>query len=212
MWSCSSGQRIPCFESCQLPITWMSIMTSGFPMESKGIRLDSSRQYWTTLVYYQVKCMLQSLKKCDILHWFACSTDGQNFLGCIDNLEPITQSEQLPHQAYVMVFLRTSLFLDTFQGTFFHRKQNLQHVYELIRSIICQKGKLNVIKGQKILFLGLQILLTGLWNLKDIENLRQNRSKNKLVRQKCCDTSAWKLLALGYGASLHVRESCAIFA
>ena len=62
MWSCSSGQRIPCFESCQLPITWMSIMTSGFPMESKGIRLDSSRRYWTTLVYYQVKCMLQSLK------------------------------------------------------------------------------------------------------------------------------------------------------
>ena len=37
-------------------------MTSGFPMESKGIRLDSSRRYWTTLVYYQVKCMLQSLK------------------------------------------------------------------------------------------------------------------------------------------------------
>ena len=27
--------------------------TSGFPMESKGIRLDSSRQYWTTL---QWKC------------------------------------------------------------------------------------------------------------------------------------------------------------
>ena len=24
--------------------------TSGFPMESKGIRLDSSRQYWTTLI------------------------------------------------------------------------------------------------------------------------------------------------------------------
>ena len=25
------------------------LYTSGFPMESKGIRLDSSRQYWTTL-------------------------------------------------------------------------------------------------------------------------------------------------------------------
>ena len=32
--------------------------------------------------------------------------------------EPITQSEQLPYQAYVTAFLWTSLFLDTFQGTF----------------------------------------------------------------------------------------------
>ena len=29
-------------------------------------------------------------EKCDMLHWFASSTDGQNFLGCIDNQEPIT--------------------------------------------------------------------------------------------------------------------------
>ena len=26
-------------------------------------------------------------------------------------------------------------------------------------------------------------MLTGLWNLRDIQNLRQNRSKNKLVRK-----------------------------
>ena len=32
--------------------------------------------------------------------------------------------------------------------------------------------------------LGLQVFLTGLWNLKDIQNLRQNRSKNKLVRDQ----------------------------
>ena len=32
--------------------------------------------------------------------------------------EPISRSEQLPCQAYVTAFLRTSLFLDTFQGTF----------------------------------------------------------------------------------------------
>ena len=31
--------------------------------------------------------------------------------------------------------------------------------------------------------LGLQVLLTGLWNLKDIQNSRRNRSKNKLVRE-----------------------------
>jgi len=30
-------------------------------------------------------------------------------------------------------------------------------------------------------FLGLQVLLTGLWDLKDILYSRQNRSKNKLV-------------------------------
>ena len=32
--------------------------------------------------------------------------------------EPITRSEQLPYQAYVTAFLRTSLFLDIFLGTF----------------------------------------------------------------------------------------------
>ena len=53
-------------------------------------------------------------KKCDILHWFACSTERQNFLSCIDNQEPITRSDQLPYEAYVMAFLWTSLFLDTF--------------------------------------------------------------------------------------------------
>ena len=46
-----------------------------------------------------------------------------------------------------------------------------------------QNGKLNVIKRQKISFLGLQVLLTGWWNSKDIQNSRLNRSKNKLVRK-----------------------------
>ena len=32
--------------------------------------------------------------------------------------------------------------------------------------------------------LGLQVLRTGSWNLKDIQNSHQNRSKNKLVREK----------------------------
>ena len=32
-------------------------------------------------------------------------------------------------------------------------------------------------------FLGLQVLLTGLWNSKDIQNSHQSRSKNKLVRE-----------------------------
>ena len=55
--------------------------------------------------------------------------------------------------------------------------------YERIRSIRYQKGKRNVIKRQKISFLGLLVLLTGLWNLQDIQNSLQNRSKNKLVRE-----------------------------
>ena len=42
-------------------------------------------------------------------------------------------------------------------------------------------------------------MLTGLWNLKDFQNSRQNRSINKLVRKKGRDTSAWKLLVPGYG-------------
>ena len=33
-------------------------------------------------------------------------------------------------------------------------------------------------------FLGLQVLLTGLWDLTDFLHSRQNCSKNKLVREK----------------------------
>ena len=40
-----------------------------------------------------------------------------------------------------------------------------------------------LLKGNKISFLGQQVLLTGLWNLKDIKNLRQNHSKNKLAHE-----------------------------
>ena len=65
-------------------------------------------------------------------------------------------------------------------------------------SIRYQKGKRNVTKKQKIQFLGLWVLLTGLWNLEEIQNSRQKRSKKKLVREKRRDTSAWKLLATRY--------------
>ena len=52
-----------------------------------------------------------------------------------------------------------------------------------IGSMSYQKGKRNVIKRQKLSVLGLCGLLTGLWDLKDLLNSRQNRSKNKLVRE-----------------------------
>ena len=41
--------------------------------------------------------------------------------------------------------------------------------------------KPTVIKRSKMPFLGVSLLTTGLWDLKNILNLRQNRSKNKLV-------------------------------
>ena len=81
-------------------------------------------------------------------------------------------------------------------GHFFPRKYNLHHVYERIRSIRYQKGKLNVIKRQNI-FLGLWVLLTGLWNLKDIQ-IRAKTILNMNWSLKRRDTSAWKLLAPGY--------------
>ena len=87
-----------------------------------------------------------------------------------------------PYQAYVKAFLRTSLFLDTFQGTF-SSDNRISTIYDRIRSIRYQNGKLSSIKRQKNIILVLQVLLTGLWNLKDIQNFRQNRSKNKLVRE-----------------------------
>ena len=68
-------------------------------------------------------------------------------------------------------------------GQFFSRKWNLRHNYERIRSAKYQKGKRNVIKRQKWSFLGLYVLLTGLWEFKGILNSHENRSKNKLVRE-----------------------------
>ena len=93
-----------------------------------------------------------------------------------------------PERATPILGLCHGVFTDQFifrhiLGHFFPRKQNLHHVYERIRSMRYQKGKLNVIKRQKISFLGLQVLLTGLRNLKDFQNSHQNRSKNKLVRE-----------------------------
>lgn len=39
-----------------------------------------------------------------------------------------------------------------------------------------QKENLRSLKGLKYIFLGLWVLLTGLWALKDTLHLRQNRS------------------------------------
>ena len=65
-----------------------------------------------------------------------------------------------PERATPILGLCHGVFTDQFifrhiLGHFFPRKENLHHDYERIRSIRYQKGKLNVIKRQKISFLGL---------------------------------------------------------
>ena len=104
---------------------------------------------------------------------------------------PLSQTQvccRKPERATPILGLCHCVFTDQFifrhiLGHFSPRKWNLHHVYERIRSIRYQKGKNNVLKRQKLSFLGLYILLTGLWDLKDILNSRQNRPKNKLVRE-----------------------------
>ena len=52
-------------------------------------------------------------------------------------------------------------------------------------------------KRQKLSFLGLQVLLTGLWDLKDILNSRTNRSENKLVRESAVEVAPSRVWAPG---------------
>ena len=47
--SCDPGQLIPCFDSCQLTIMWMSILKLQFQILAR---------------------------KCDISNWFSCGADG----------------------------------------------------------------------------------------------------------------------------------------
>ena len=106
--------------------------------------------------------------------------------------------------------LRHGVFTDQFifrhiLGHFFSRNYNLHHVYGRTRSIRYQKGKLNVIKRQKISFLGLYVLLTGLWNSKDIQNSCQYRSKNKVVRENAVTR------AHGVSCSLWVIGSLSLY-
>ena len=85
----------------------------------------------------------------------------------------------------------------------------LHPVYERIRSKRHQKGKLNVnFKGKKYQFLGLYGFLTGLRNLKHIQNSRQNRSKNKLVRENAViRVYGSRASALHGSCSLRVMDS-----
>lgn len=92
-------------------------------------------------------------------------------------VELITQSEQLTYQAYVTAFLDDSLFEGIFiLEHFFPLKRTFPSVYERIQSVRYEKGKLNL-----TLTPFSEVLLTGLWDLKDMRDSRQNHSKNKLI-------------------------------
>ena len=92
-------------------------------------------------------------------------------------VELITQSEQLTYQAYVTAFLDDSLFEGIFiLEHFLPLKRTLPSVYERIQSVRYEKGKLNL-----TLTPFSEVLLTGLWDLKDMRDSRQNHSKNKLI-------------------------------
>ena len=91
-----------------------------------------------------------------------------------------------PERATLILGLCHGVFTDRFifrhiLGHLFPRNWNLRHVYKRIQGIRYQRGKRNVIKRQKLSFLVLWILLTGLWDFTDILNSRQICSKNKLV-------------------------------
>ena len=84
-----------------------------------------------------------------------------------------------PERATPILGLCHGVFTDQFifrhiLGHFFPPKQNFHHVYERIRSIRYQKGKLNAIKRQKISFLGLQVC-----GIQKIFKFAPKRSKNK---------------------------------
>ena len=78
----------------------------------------------------------------------------------IQKIEKTLTGAHNPESATLVLGLCHGVFTDQFifrhiLGHFLPWKKNLHHVYERIRSIRYQKGKLNVIKRQKISFLGL---------------------------------------------------------
>ena len=91
-----------------------------------------------------------------------------------------------PESATFILGLCHGVFTDRFSFRcilqhFLPRKRKLLSVHELVINIRGDKGKPNVIKGSKMPFLGVLVLMTCFWDLKDILNSHQNRSKNKLV-------------------------------
>ena len=50
---------------------------------------------------------------------------------------------------------------------------------------------------QKLSFLGRLVLLTGLWDSKDILNSRQNRFENKMVRENAVEVARSRVWAPG---------------
>ena len=104
-------------------------------------------------------------------------------------LESLTFPEaHNPESATFILGLYHGVFTDRFSFRcilqhFLPRKRNLRSIHERVINIRGDKEKPNVIKRSTMLFSGVLVLMICLWNLKDILNSRQNRSKNKLVSE-----------------------------
>ena len=93
-----------------------------------------------------------------------------------------------PESATFILGLCYGVFTDRFSFRcilqhFLPQKWKFRSVHECVINIRGDEGKPNVIKRSKMPFLGVLVLITCLWNLKDILNSCQNRSKNKLVSE-----------------------------
>ena len=104
-------------------------------------------------------------------------------------LESLTFPEaHNPESATFILGLRHAVFTDRFSFRcilqhFLPRKGKLRSVHVRVINIRGDKRKPNVIKRSTMPLSGVLVLMISLWNLKDILNSRQNRSKNKLVSE-----------------------------
>ena len=90
------------------------------PFKGDVTQDDSQSQF---LVQQRVAALLRHCLKYSRYEIALCSAKIRRPVNKLHYLyeyfqEPITRSEQLPYQAYVTAFLRASLFLDIFLGTF----------------------------------------------------------------------------------------------
>ena len=93
-----------------------------------------------------------------------------------------------PESATFMLGLSHDVFTDRFSFRcilqhFLPRKRKHRSVHERVINKRGDKGKPNVIKRSTKPFRGFLFWWSVFWNLEDILNSRQNRSKNKLVSE-----------------------------
>ena len=93
---------------------WCELLSSEKHSNPEKYKRNQTSHHLSTILevqHYHYQCYYYSLSLS-----LSSSSSSASSLSLLQ--EPITRSEQLPYQAYVTAFLRTSLLLDTFQGTF----------------------------------------------------------------------------------------------